>query len=85
MNTIIVIAIAAVAAIAAWAITWFLLNNRNAKILGAKDSLLSEKDNQIHQKEMLLQAKESDLQASRATTRTLGTLFPFLSPESLTW
>ena len=66
MNTIIVIAIAAVAAIAAWAITWFLLNNRNAKILGAKDSLLSEKDNQIHQKEMLLQAKESDLQASRA-------------------
>ena len=66
MNTIIVIAIAAVAAIAAWAITWFLLNNRNAKILDAKDSLLSEKDNQIHQKEMLLQAKESDLQASRA-------------------
>ena len=54
MNTIIVIAIAAVAAIAAWAITWFILNNRNAKILGAKDSLLSEKDNQIHQKEMLL-------------------------------
>ena len=66
MNTIIVIAIAAVAAIAAWAITWFILNNRSAKILGAKDSLLSEKDNQIHQKEMLLQAKESDLQASRA-------------------
>lgn len=66
MNTIIVIAIAAVAAIAAWAITWFLLNNRNAKILGAKDSLLSEKDNQIHQKEMLLLANESDLQASRA-------------------
>ena len=66
MNTIIVIAIAAVAAIATWAITWFLLNNRNAKLLGAKDSLLSEKDNQIHQKEMLLQAKESDLQASRA-------------------
>lgn len=43
MNTIIVIAIAAVAAIAAWAITWFLLNNRNLdSVLKHIDELASK-------------------------------------------
>lgn len=44
MNTLIFIAVAAVAALAAWAVTRTILSNRNTEALHSKDLLIQQKD-----------------------------------------
>ena len=65
MDTITIIAIAAVAAVASWALTWIILSRHNAKLLVAKDLLIRDKDEQLHRKDLEIQSRDSDLETSK--------------------